>query len=253
MRRDCCLTQAIQDYLPPERIRQYADKCDKLILMLYDEHYQQKDPGPVAGRGWYTEMADSFLSVVPASKAMMGLGAYGYDWNDLAAPGNFVAVTVPDVWQAARENHVLPYFDTDVSNPYLAWTDSNKVDHFIWYLDATTAADEMRIARARGVTSAAIWKLGGEDPAIWKMFGRHGEMHSLDSLNVIDPGYNVSYTAPGELLTVVNRSSPGTRQVASDSAGSITSVSVRQRAARMGRGTHRSQGSRDRADVRRRT
>jgi len=28
------LTQAIQDYLPPTWIRRYADKCDRLILML---------------------------------------------------------------------------------------------------------------------------------------------------------------------------------------------------------------------------
>ncbi len=222
------LSQAIQDYLPPDRIRQYADKCDKLILMLYDEHYQKSEPGPVASRPWYTMMADSFLAVVPASKAMMGLGAYGYDWSD---PGGnkgptegFVSVTVPDVWQAARANKVLPMFDTDVSNPWLTWTDSNSVDHFTWYLDATTAADEMRIARARGVTSAAVWKLGGEDPTLWRMFGRHGEMHGLDSLNVIDPGYNVNYTAPGELLTVLNRSSPGGRQVSFDTTGVITSV-----------------------------
>ena len=220
------LTQAIQDYLPPDRIREYADKCDKLILMLYDEHYQKGSPGPVAARGWYTQMADSFLAVVPASKAMMGLGAYGYDWSDPGGVGErgFTAVTVPDVWQAARANKVLPMFDTDVSNPWLAWTDSNSVDHFTWYLDATTAADEVRIARARGVTSAAIWKLGGEDPSLWRMFGRHGEMHGLDSLNIIDPGYNVNYTAPGELLTILNKSSPGGRQVTFDSTGTITSV-----------------------------
>jgi cellulose synthase/poly-beta-1,6-N-acetylglucosamine synthase-like glycosyltransferase/peptidoglycan/xylan/chitin deacetylase (PgdA/CDA1 family)/spore germination protein YaaH len=220
------LTQAIQDYLPPAWIRRYADKCDRLILMLYDEHYQRQDPGPIAGRDWYTEMADSFLAVVPAAKAMMGLGAYGYDWSDPGAgdKGGFVAVTVPDVWQAARANHVLPMFDTDVSNPWLAWTDSNAVDHFTWYLDATTAADEIRIARARGVTSAAIWKLGSEDPSFWRMFGRHGEMHGLDSLHLIDPGYNVNFTAPGELLTIVTRSYPGARQIASDSTGTITSV-----------------------------
>ena len=216
------LTMAIQDYLPLDWIRRYSDKCDRLILMLYDEHYQKIDPGPIAGRGWYTEMADSFLAVVPAGKAMMGIGAYGYDWSDDST--GFVAVTVPDVWQAARANRVLPLFDTDVSNPWLAWTDSNAVDHFTWYLDATTAADEIRIARARGVTSAAIWKLGSEDPTLWRMFGRHGEMHGLDSLNLIDPGYNVRYTAPGELLTIVNRSSPGTRHVGYDSTSTITSV-----------------------------
>lgn len=218
------LTQAIQDYLPPEWIKTYADKCDRLILMLYDEHYQKSDPGPVAGRGWYTEMADSFLAVVPPGKAMMGIGAYGYDWSDAGANGQFKAVTVPDVWQAARQYNVLPMFDTDVSNPYISWTDENAIDHFIWYLDATTAADEIRIARSRGVTSAAIWKLGGEDPSFWRMFGRHGEMHPVNSLDTIEPGYNVRFNGPGELLRIVSGSSPGGRQIEHDSTGTITSV-----------------------------
>ena len=60
-------------------------------------------------------------------------------------------VTAGDVWQAARAHHVLPVFDLDVNNPLLAWTDADAVDHFVWYMDATTAADEMRIARAREV------------------------------------------------------------------------------------------------------
>lgn len=65
------LTQAIQDYLPPKWVRIYADKCDKLILMVYDEHYQARDPGPVSGRGWFTEVTDSMLQSVPRDKAMM--------------------------------------------------------------------------------------------------------------------------------------------------------------------------------------
>jgi cellulose synthase/poly-beta-1,6-N-acetylglucosamine synthase-like glycosyltransferase/peptidoglycan/xylan/chitin deacetylase (PgdA/CDA1 family)/spore germination protein YaaH len=218
------LTQAIQDYLPPAFVKRFAAKCDRLILMFYDQHYQKDDPGPVASRDWYTELADSFLSVIPAGKAMMGIGAYGYDWSDEDNKSHLTAVTVPDVWHRARENHVLPMFDTDVSEPYLAWTTPDSVDHFIWYLDATTAADQMRIARHRGVTSAAVWKLGGEDPAIWRMFGRHGEMLLPDALDVIEPGYNVNFPDPGELLRVTNRPYPGMRHVAFDTSGTITGV-----------------------------
>ncbi|HEY4321597.1 MAG TPA: glycosyltransferase [Gemmatimonadales bacterium] len=218
------ITQAIQDYLPPEWVKLYAQKCDRLILMLYDEHYQLSDPGPVSGRGWYTEVLDSMLKVIPASKVMMGIGAYGYHWSDAGAKGTFTAETVPDIWQFARDNNVLPIFDPDVSNPYLAWTDADSVDHFIWYLDATSAADEIQIARSRGVTSAAIWKLGGEDPAFWHMYGRHGETHSLDSLNRVIPGYNVNFNGDGELLTVVNRPFPGHRTIGYDSIGTINSV-----------------------------
>src|SRR6185312_16153613 len=106
----------------------------------------------------------------------------------------------------------------------LAWTDPDSVDHFIWYLDATSAADEMRIARLRGLTSAAIWRLGAEDPSIWRMVGRHGEMHSPDSLDVIDPGYNVKFDGLGELLKIESAPLPGSRHISYDSTRTITSV-----------------------------
>ncbi|MGH7523933.1 MAG: glycosyltransferase [Gemmatimonadales bacterium] len=218
------VTQAIQDYLPPEWVKRFADRCDRLILMFYDEHYQKDDPGPVSGRGWYTEMVDSFLTVIPPGKAMMAIGAYGYDWNDAGNSAKMEAVTVPDVWRSAREANVLPMFDPDVSEPYLAWTTSDSVDHFIWYLDATTASDEMRIARQRGVTSAALWRLGAEDPSIWRMVGRHGELRSPDSLDVIDPGYNVKFDGEGELLKVSAVPSPGSRQISYDSLRLITAI-----------------------------
>ena len=219
------LTQAIQDYLPDEFVRKYADKCDKLILMVYDEHYQASDPGPVAGREWFEQVTAKMLASIPRGKAMMGIAAYGYEWTDKGRSPTIEHVTAGDVWSRARANHVLPFFDTDVSNPWLAWTDGDSVDHFIWYMDATTAADEMRIARSMGVTSAAIWRLGGEDPSMWRMFGRHGEMLGAASIDTMDPGYNVTFPGDGgELLTVLSRPTPGARHVSTDSVGVITGV-----------------------------
>ncbi len=221
------LTQAIQVYLPPKWVRIYADKCDKLILMVYDQHYQKDDPGPIASREWFTQVTDSLLAAIPSGKAMMGIAAYGADWSDKGTKSNVEHVTAGDVWQAARAHHVLPMFDTDVNNPWLAWTDADAVDHFVWYMDATTAADEMRIARARGVTSAAVWRLGGEDPSMWRMFGRHGEMLGTSSIDDMDPAYNVRFPGDGgDLLTVLDQPLPGPRVVETDSVGVILSVTT---------------------------
>ena len=69
------LTQAIQVYLPLKWVRTYADKCDKLILMVYDQHYQKDDSRsdrePRAA--WFTQVTDSLLAAIPSGKAMMGI------------------------------------------------------------------------------------------------------------------------------------------------------------------------------------
>jgi cellulose synthase/poly-beta-1,6-N-acetylglucosamine synthase-like glycosyltransferase/peptidoglycan/xylan/chitin deacetylase (PgdA/CDA1 family)/spore germination protein YaaH len=208
------LTQTIQDYLPPEWARRFASKCDRVILMLYDEHYDKDDPGPIAGRGWFTEKLDSLMAVIPPSKAMVGIGAYGgYDWNDAGNRADLEQVTVPDIWHLSRQMHVLPSFDTDVYQPYLSWTGADSVDHFIWYEDATTAADEMRIARQYGVRSVALWRLGSEDPSVWRLFVRRGQLPPLGTLDTIAPAYNVNFDGFGDLLTVRERPYPGARRV----------------------------------------
>ena len=52
------LTQTLQDYLPPAWVSRFAEKCDRVILMFYDEHYDKNDPGPVADAAgtprWWT-------------------------------------------------------------------------------------------------------------------------------------------------------------------------------------------------------
>jgi len=70
-------------------------------------------------------------------------------------------------------------------NPYMQWTDADSTDHVLWYLDATTAYNQMRVGHMLGVAGHAIWHLGGEDPSIWSAIGTDGSLLSPDSLRTI--------------------------------------------------------------------
>ncbi len=76
------LTSAVAAGTDEALARRYAAADDYLFLMLYDEHYGNGDPGPVASQSWYIAKAKQLLAWIPPEKSILALGAYGYDWND---------------------------------------------------------------------------------------------------------------------------------------------------------------------------
>lgn len=128
------VTAAVPPTLPAARLREYATAGSRLFVMLYDEHYARGDAGPVASQRWYVEQARRVTREVPADKLILGLAAYGYDWNDADARGSAEERTFQDVMTAARQNGAEVRFDARSLNPYLIWTDPDSTDHVLWYL-----------------------------------------------------------------------------------------------------------------------
>lgn len=61
-----------------------GQSADFIQVMTYDQHFTGSAPGPVAGIDWMQTVLQYATSVVPASKVLLGLPAYGYDWNRTA-------------------------------------------------------------------------------------------------------------------------------------------------------------------------
>ena len=200
-------------------VRRAAAVNDKLLPMLYDEHYGGGDPGPVASQRFYVTQAQRFAQLVPPSKLVLTVGAYGYDWNDAEAATNHQAelYSFQEVMRAARgPTQPRPRFDPVSLNPYLQWTSADSTDHVLWYLDGVTAYNEMRAGTALGVAGHAIWRLGAEDPSLWNAFGTHGELHAPDSLRRIPPGYDAEFDGTGEILQITYFPQDGERNLRVD-------------------------------------
>ena len=52
---------------------------DYIIPMVYDEHYQTSQPGPVASESWFKDQLDTLAKLLPPQKTVIGFGNYGYD------------------------------------------------------------------------------------------------------------------------------------------------------------------------------
>ncbi len=211
------VTQTIAtDEIEADRAARYAAFNDYVFLMLYDEHYPASGAGPVASQAWFERHARDYLRYIPAKKTIVALGAYGYDWND--GETKVSNVSFQDVVELARNNGAALRWDARSLNPYLAWTDPDSTDHVVWYLDGASAYNQSRAAMRMGVAGLAVWRLGSEDPSMWRVIDRTGVHPDPQRLAVIDSLYNVDFVGRGEVLKIVATPSAGARTVQVDSA-----------------------------------
>ncbi len=203
-----------------------SNKADGLILMNYDQHYPGGAPGAIAGQDWFTENLAKALKVIPREKIICAIGNYGYDWTTArkGKPGmaGVHNVSVQEAWLEARDSEADIDFDSDMLNPHFNYLDGDNNRHDVWYLDAVTALNQMRAARSLGISTFALWRLGSEDRALWKVWDSPREADAIDKLKVVDPGQDVDIEGEGDILRIESRPTPGTRDLTVDTSGLIT-------------------------------
>jgi spore germination protein len=60
---------------------------DYLLIMAYDFHWVNSDPGPIAPISKLRDTANYAITRVPAAKIIWGVGVYGYDWGNSPTGG----------------------------------------------------------------------------------------------------------------------------------------------------------------------
>ncbi|HEX7693698.1 MAG TPA: glycosyltransferase [Sphingomonas sp.] len=198
----------------------YARIVDRVFLMSYDEHENSGDPGPIASQAWFARAVADSARGIPASKLVVTIGNYGYDWY----PGGADPVTVEEAWQTARESDAMPTFDPASGNSGFSYEEDGK-KHVVWFLDAASAYNQIGFLRRAGIGGVALWRLGSEDPGIWAIFGRSHP--SLPPASVIDPipnGTDVDIEGRGEILKIGATPASGQRAVVTGRDGSIAGV-----------------------------
>jgi len=188
-------------------LRAFAGVADRLILMDYDEHSNDGEPGPIASQLWFDQRLDAALHAVPASQAIVAIGNYGYDWS---APGRGDPLSDEDAWRVAHDSSATPQFDRLSGNAGFAY-EENGVQHTVWMLDAASAWNQMRAAYLKGVAGFALWRLGTEDPGYWTAQGAYRRGRIPDMREVQSIG-EVDVEGDGEILTITSRPQIGHRR-----------------------------------------
>jgi cellulose synthase/poly-beta-1,6-N-acetylglucosamine synthase-like glycosyltransferase/peptidoglycan/xylan/chitin deacetylase (PgdA/CDA1 family) len=186
--------------------------------MAFDEHWGTGDPGPVAGQEWFEQTLALDMKRLDSSRTVVIFGAYGYDWTakDASGPATAQSVTFYDATQTAHDADATVSLDDDALNPDYAYEDDSQRKHVVWFLDAATLFNEIKVSDPYRPMGYALWRMGAEDPAVWRYFRQPYGTAQPVGLEAIAPGVGVDFDGTGEILHVDASPKGGLRSIEID-------------------------------------
>ena len=186
----------------------YAKIADYLLLMGYDEHWDQSRPGSIAGQVWFENALDKRMKDLDPNRTIIALGGYGYDWVKGQATQE---LTFEEAVLSRRGTPRL--ISSSTRNAATPTPPSSRMERMrgSWSLDEVMADDQIQSGDAYHPAGYAVWRLGSEDPSIWSVMGRPYNARAPNSLHTIGTSQDVDFEGAGELLRVAEEPAKGER------------------------------------------
>jgi len=220
--------------------QQLTDLSDRVIVMQYDEHTPDDDPGPIAGQDWIEKTADKTFEQMDPDKTILGIGNYCYDWPVATnAQGRITTahagreLSLGSALNIARQTGNTIRMDEGVLNPYFTYQDTDNQAHIAFLLDAVTAYNQVHALAGYEPRGVALWYLGAEDPSIWSFLDRKRlnkpfDIAGLKHMDFHDMLETDAQPSGDELTEAAALSQPGSRTFTTDGDGLITSETYQQ-------------------------
>ena len=186
----------------------YAQIADFLLLMGYDQHWEEGAPGSIAGQAWFEETLDKRMKELDPNRTIIAIGGYGYDWVRGQTAQD---LTFEEAVLSAKDSEADIEFDPESENPHFSFIEDDGKKHDVWFLDGVTAFNEIHAADSYRPAGYALWRLGSEDPSVWSVMGRNYGAPAPDALRVIGSGEDIDFEGEGEVLRVAEKPAAGAR------------------------------------------
>ncbi len=145
--------------------RAFLGAVDRLVVMLYDQHWATSPPGPIAAPDWVRAALGRRVAESGAQHIVAALPAYGYEWPVSGAG-------IPVGYDQARRVSAAAGVELARDTPTSTLHAEKPGEWSIWVADAELLRALLSETDAVGVTQIALWRLGLEDPAIWPLLKR---------------------------------------------------------------------------------
>ena len=155
----------------PARTRKIADAydykslaavCDRIIVMAYDEHWSGSSPGSIASLEWCSRVSEYALKVIGKEKLVMGMPFYGRAWADINPAKAYRFSTLNNLITGKQ----IPEIGRAQEIPFFEYQETVRVR--VFFEDARSVYSRAEMYRGSSVRNVSFWKLGQEDPDVWK-------------------------------------------------------------------------------------
>src|SRR5437763_6904226 len=206
-----------------------SDNIDRFVAMLFDETSETDPPGPLASRSWFEGWLHVLFAGSDTRQWIIAIGSYGYDWPIGGKKGELISFS--EAMSRANDAEIGTVQVQGPSySPYFYFQDED-AEHGVWFLDAVTFLNELRGVRDEKAGGFALYRLGSEDPAIWEALNVPRDVksddHTRQALELVKSTDTITDVGDGEIVTVDEDRTDGTRKLAVDAHGYLTAKYVK--------------------------
>jgi spore germination protein YaaH len=187
-----------------ERLQHYNDY---LFVMAISQHTMDSNAGDISNQHWVEQILDEVCARIPSEKVILTVYGGGVDW-----PENSVGrdIGYQTAISTAHENKSKIVYDPVSANLHYKYTGTDSLLHTVYFTDAATNFNIIRMADDWDTGGVALWRLGSEDPRIWSFFQKNLAIDSLrktgiDLKHLSNVGLNnkIDYVGDGEVLDLI--------------------------------------------------
>lgn len=186
---------------------------DFLFVMAIDQHNDGSNAGDLSNQRWVEEILDRVCARIPSEKVILTIAGGAYDWPE-GSLGK--SIGYPQAISTAQEHHSKITYDQNSANLHYNYIDADSMDHTVYFTDAATNFNIIRMADDWATGGVALWRLGAEDPRLWTFFQKNLAIDSLrktgiDVKRLTTVGLNnkIDYDGEGEVLDLVTTPTTG--------------------------------------------
>lgn len=157
--------------------------ADRVSIMTYDEHgaWAGSGAGPIASLPWQENVIKYAVTQMPDDKILLGIPAYGFDWTEGKSWPKYSSYKM-SMDTANKEGITVQWHDL-FKVPYFKYTDQTG-NREVWFENARSFKEKLSLVYKYNLKGIAIWRLGMEDPEIWKVVRDEMNVSKLQSGSV---------------------------------------------------------------------
>ncbi len=137
---------------------QAVDYC---LLMTYEWGYTFGPPMPVSPINNVRSVIEFGITQIPASKILMGMSNYGYDWALPFIRGESRAEKLSNYEAEARAAYygVPVQYDEVAQAPFFTYTSPDGIEHIVWFENEQSWTARLALVEEYGLAGISIWNI----------------------------------------------------------------------------------------------